>query len=144
VQLKQALRLQAREIGKQGLDYARVALLQRFVDQGGEIPWFLQHIPVRAVYEFALRKHRPSDFAGRVTWFRGRPSAVDHRSRTPRAIGWSARSVRVVEVDGDSRSLLTLPHVARVGDEIRRRALRALTDDVTGLADAEPQSASAA
>jgi thioesterase domain-containing protein len=140
-QLKQAMRLQARQLGKQGLDYARVALLQRFVDQGGEIPWFLQHIPVRAVYEFALRKHRPSEFAGRVTWFRPTPSRSPSGQRD---FGWSARSVRVVEVDGDARSLLTAPHVARIASEIRRRALSALSEEAGGESDAEPQSASAA
>lgn len=146
-QLKDAIRQQARHIGQRGLDYARVALLQRFVDHDQEIPWFLQHIPAKTVLEFALRKHRPTRFAGRLTLFRASMPA-EERARTPSRqhdYGWSSRasSVRIVEVAGDHNGLLTAPHVARLAKEIRRRALCALAEGSTSRADKEPQSASA-
>lgn len=148
-QLKAAIRQQARHIGQRGLDYARVALLQRFLDHGQEIPWFLQHIPAKTVFEFALRKHRPTRFAGRLTLFRAStPLFVGEPARSPSRqldYGWGSRasSVRVVEVAGDHRGMLTTPHVARLAQELRRRTLRALAEGSPSRVDKEPPSASA-
>jgi len=113
---------QLQRLAKAGFDHARVRLLDRYVSRGAELPWFLELIPPRVVYAYAISGHRPARFSGRITLYQASAGSRDVLDDTPardrcddRQLGWAARAtegVEVVDVAGGHFSMLGEPHVA--------------------------------
>ncbi len=128
------------KLGRSGMDYVRVRLLRHYTDRGERPPWFLEHIPLEAVYRFAIADYTPSRFQGRLTLFRatgsGSPDPTDAPARElcpDPYLRWTSRSthgVDVVDVPGGHRGMLLESNI----DPIARRVLLAVEAAVEGPA----------
>jgi acyl-CoA synthetase (AMP-forming)/AMP-acid ligase II/thioesterase domain-containing protein/NADP-dependent 3-hydroxy acid dehydrogenase YdfG/acyl carrier protein len=112
-----------------GVDRARALLLRYYTDRQAPLPWFLQHVPVRAVQSLAESGYRPSRFDGRLTLFRAElgqatPDDEPARARCPDAeLGWGARAtqgVEVIDVPGGHQSMLSAPAVSALAAQLTR------------------------
>jgi acyl-CoA synthetase (AMP-forming)/AMP-acid ligase II/thioesterase domain-containing protein/acyl carrier protein len=112
-----------------GVDRARALLLRYYTDREAPLPWFLQHVPVRAVQSLAESGHHPSRFDGRLTLFRaelGQPTPDDEPARQrglDAELGWGSRAtqgVEVIDVPGGHQSMLSAPAVSALAAQLTR------------------------
>jgi thioesterase domain-containing protein/NAD(P)-dependent dehydrogenase (short-subunit alcohol dehydrogenase family)/acyl carrier protein len=118
----------ARRLAQSGFNQVRVRLLDSYVSRGTTPPWFLEFIPPRVVYGYAIAGHHPSHFRGRLTLFRATSGKQDDLPGRERygddQLGWNSRStagVDLVDVAGGHLSMLDEPHVADLAKKLRAR-----------------------
>ncbi len=102
----------------------KMNLYRYYLDNGHELPKFLQDIPVRVAYQFAVKESKPENYQGDVVLFRATEKIINNdpliddtpnieKHRDP-LFGWGHRvkgEIMVCDIPGGHSSCLHEPHV---------------------------------
>jgi len=118
-------------------DELRMKLFRAYMDRGRTLPRALRQLPVRTVYLFAEKDHRPEGrFDGELALFRatrgeGPDEPYIDRYDDP-LLGWGCRAtegVRSFDIPGGHSSMLQEPQVGTLAAELQAYIDEALADE---------------
>ncbi len=109
----------------------KMSLYRHYLDNGHELPDFLQNIPVRVVYQYAVREDKPKNYQGKVTLFRATEKLINNdpliddtpniEKHSDPLFGWSERvegEIVVHDVPGGHSSCLYEPNAQVLAEKI--------------------------
>lgn len=112
-------------------NYVKVRLYRHYLDKGLAVPKFLQNIPVRIIYQFAVQESYPEIYQGDVVLFRATETlssndpSIDDTPNIDKhddpLFGWGKRvqgNVIVHDVPGGHSSCLYEPQVKALADKL--------------------------